>query len=138
MQTTQQVKSIHFFMTRGIKLLALCSWGYIKDHPFSRDNEVGAYDDGEHHNVPDSAYKTTTGADGKRTYVKRTLLWIPSKTHMKELPAIGGELHKIQAAEWILDGMDEDAAFTYIADAANTQQKEILAQLLSRRAIVVS
>ena len=37
-----------------------------------------------------------TGEDGKRTSVKRDLLFIPSKTHCKQLPAIGGELHNIQ------------------------------------------
>jgi hypothetical protein len=77
--------------------------------------------------------KVQTGHDseGKRTYEMRRLLWIPSKTHCKELPAIGGELHKIQAGEWLLE--DPDAKYCYIADAANSQQKEILAQLLSRR-----
>ena len=36
------------------------------------------------------------GEDGKRTSVRRDLLFIPSKTHCKQLPAIGGELHNIQ------------------------------------------
>lgn len=72
-----------------------------------------------------------TDAEGKRRYAKRRLLLIPGKTHMKELPAIGGELHKIQAGEWLLE--DEDASYCYVADAANSQQKEILAQLLFRR-----
>ena len=71
------------------------------------------------------------GAEGKRQYAKRKLLLIPGKTHMKELPAIGGELHKIQAGEWLLE--DEEASYCYVADGANSQQKEILAQLLFRR-----
>ena len=77
--------------------------------------------------------KVQTGynSEGKRTYEMRRLLWIPSKTHCKELPAVGGELHKIQAGEWLLE--DPDAKYCYIADAANSQQKEILAQILSRR-----
>ena len=37
-----------------------------------------------------------TGEDGKRASVRRDLLFIPSKTHCKQLPAIGGELHNIQ------------------------------------------
>jgi hypothetical protein len=73
-----------------------------------------------------------TGADGKRTYIKRTLPYIPSKTHCKELPAIGGELHKIQAGVWLLDDIGE-YNYCYIADGANSQQKEILAQIMSRR-----
>ena len=79
--------------------------------------------------------KVQTGhdAEGKRTYEMRQLLYIPSATHMKQLPAIGGELQKIQAAEWILEGLAEDASFCYIADGANSMQREILAQLLSRR-----
>jgi hypothetical protein len=36
------------------------------------------------------------GEDGKRTSVRRDCLFIPSKTHMKQLPAIGCELHNIQ------------------------------------------
>ena len=63
--------------------------------------------------------------------MKRDLLCIPGKTHMKELPAIGGELHKIQVGEWLLE--DIEAGYCYIADGANSQQREILAQLLSRR-----
>ena len=39
-----------------------------------------------------------TSEDGKRTSVKRDLLFIPSKTHCKQLPAIGGELHNIQVS----------------------------------------
>ena len=54
-------------------------------------------------------------------------LWI----HMKELPAIGGELHKMQVGEWLLE--DPDAKYCYVADGANSQQKEILTWLLSCR-----
>eukprot|EP00966_Prymnesium_polylepis_P069948 1626072-Prymnesium_polylepis.2 len=50
---------------------------------------------------------------------------------MKELPAIGGELHKIQVGAWLLE--DPEASYCYVADGANSQQKEILAQLLYRR-----
>jgi hypothetical protein len=50
---------------------------------------------------------------------------------MKELPAIGGELHKMQVGEWLLE--DPEASYCYVADGANSLQKEILAQLLYRR-----
>ena len=50
---------------------------------------------------------------------------------MKELPAIGNELHAMQVGAWLLD--DPEASYCYVADAANSQQKEILAQLLYRR-----
>ena len=72
-----------------------------------------------------------TNEDGKRTSVKRDLLFIPSKTHCKQLPAIGGELHKIQVGAWLLE--DLDANYCYIADGANSQQQEILTQIHSRR-----
>ena len=65
------------------------------------------------------------------TYVKRNLLYIPGKTHCKELPAIGGELHKIQAAKWLLE--DIDGSHCYVADGASAMQKEILTQLYYRR-----
>eukprot|EP00966_Prymnesium_polylepis_P337089 7391883-Prymnesium_polylepis.1 len=42
---------------------------------------------------------TGTDAEGKRMYEVKDVLFIPGKTHMKELPAIGGELHKMQASE---------------------------------------
>lgn len=64
--------------------------------------------------------------------VERTLIFVPGVTHFKELPAIGGELHKVQVAEWLLEDLD-DGCFCYIADGANSRQKEIYAQLLSRR-----
>ena len=70
-------------------------------------------------------------AEGKRRYGKRSLLYVPGKTHMKELPAIGAELHKIQAGQWLLE--DIDASHCYVADGASAMQKEILAQLYYRR-----
>ena len=79
------------------------------------------------------ARKVQTGIDanGKRTYAVRQLFYIPGITHMKQLPAIGGELHKLQVGEWLLQ--DPEGKYCYIADGANSQQREILAQLLSRR-----
>ena len=65
---------------------------------------------------------TGTDASGKRTYEVKEVLFIPCKTHMKELPAIGGELHKMQVGEWLLE--DPEAAYCYVADGANSQQKE--------------
>jgi hypothetical protein len=84
--------------------------------------------------LPSRTIMVQTGVDanGKRTYKKREVLYIPGKTHMKELPAIGGELHKIQVACWLLEGKGL-YSYCYIADGANSQQREILAQLLSRR-----
>ena len=70
-------------------------------------------------------------ANGQRVYEERYVLWLPGKTHCKELPALGGELHKLQLAEWLLE--DPDGNYCYIADGANSQQKEILGSLLSRR-----
>ena len=49
-----------------------------------------------------------TDADGKRIYEERDVPFIPGKTHMKELPAIGGELHKIQVGEWLMQDIDGD------------------------------
>ena len=84
--------------------------------------------------LPSREKKVCTGTDpatGERVYEVKDVLFIPGKTHMKELPAIGGELHKMQVAEWLLD--DPEANYCYVADGANSQQKEILAQLLYRR-----
>lgn len=72
-----------------------------------------------------------TNAQGVRQYERKELMYIPGRTHMKELPAIGGELHKIQVGSWLLQ--DADAHYCYIADGANSQQREIFAQILSRR-----
>ena len=63
------------------------------------------------------------GAEGKRQYAKRKLLLIPGKTHMKELPAIGGVLHKIQVGEWLLE--DDEASYCYVADGANPHHTTI-------------
>ena len=83
--------------------------------------------------LPSRPKKVLTGIDagGKRTYEVKDVLFIPGRTHMKELPAIGGELHKMQVGEWLLE--DPDASYCYVADGANSQQKEILTQLLYRR-----
>ena len=83
--------------------------------------------------IPSRRKKVLTGTDseGQRTYEVKDVLFIPGKTHMKELPAIGGELHKMQVGEWLLE--DPEASYCYVADGANSQQKEILAQLLYRR-----
>jgi len=82
--------------------------------------------------IPSRTKKVLTGtAAGKRVYEWKDVLYIPGKTHMKELPAIGNELHAIQAGAWLLE--DPEASYCYVADAANSQQREILAQLLYRR-----
>ena len=70
-------------------------------------------------------------ADGSTTSVMRTLHRIGGKTHFKELPAIAGEVHKIQLGEWLLE--DADANYCYIADGANSLQEELMAHLVSRR-----
>ena len=56
-------------------------------------------------------FQGPTGADGKRTYFNKSLPYIPSKTHCKELPAIGGELHKIQAGVWLV--LDDIGDYNY-------------------------
>jgi hypothetical protein len=82
--------------------------------------------------IPSRTINVRTGTiNGERTYEKRVVLYIPGKTHIKELPAIGGELHNIQVGCWLLEGIDE--CYCYIADGANSMQQEIYAQLLSRR-----
>ena len=78
-----------------------------------------------------SRKRKVSGPDG--TQVERELLYIrPGVTHFKDLPVIGGELHKVQVVEWLLEDL-EDGCFCYIADGASHHQKEIFAQLLSRR-----
>ena len=83
--------------------------------------------------IPSRKKKVLTGtnADGRRTYEVKDMLFVPGKTHMKELPAIGGELHKLQVGEWLLE--DPEASYCYVADNANSLQRDILAQLLYRR-----
>ena len=83
--------------------------------------------------LPSRQKKVLVGHDenGKRMYEVKHLLFVAGATHMKELPAIGGELHKLQVGEWLR--MDPEANYCYVADGANAQQKDILAQLLYRR-----
>ena len=83
--------------------------------------------------IPTRKVRVLVGRDaaGKRVYEEKDVPYIPGLTHMKELPAIGRELHKLQVGEWLLQ--DPDGNYCYIADGANSQQREILAQILSRR-----
>jgi hypothetical protein len=62
---------------------------------------------------------------------ERKLYYIPSRMHFKELGAIGGEIHNIQAGEWMAD--DPNANYCYVADGVSSLQQEIAAHLFSRR-----
>ena len=75
--------------------------------------------------IPSRPKKVLTGTDstGERVYEVKHVLFIPGKAHMKELPAIGGEIHKMQVGEWLLE--DPEASYCYVADGANSLQKEI-------------
>jgi hypothetical protein len=64
-------------------------------------------------------------------HVERNLFYIPSRNHFKELGAIQGEVHNIQAGEFMTD--DIEANYCYIADGANSLQQDIMAHLFSRR-----
>lgn len=73
--------------------------------------------------------------DGKMTTAKRNLLLLPGASHCKFLRAVMAQLNKLQAAEWmgdLLSDQDEQSC-CYIADGAESQQHEWLAQLLSKR-----
>lgn len=61
----------------------------------------------------------------------RQLTRVPGVTYSKSVLAIGGELHKVQVAEWML----EDAAgdYCYIADEAGFLQRSFFAHIYSRR-----
>jgi hypothetical protein len=61
----------------------------------------------------------------------RILKRIPGVTYFKAVPAIGGELHKVQVAEWFLD--DSVGDYCYIADEACMLQHSYMAHIYSRR-----
>ena len=73
--------------------------------------------------------------DGKRQSVERFLLYIPSATHVKEMAGVMNQLNKLQVGQWLLDYMESDAETSccYIADGAESQQRDFLAQMLARR-----
>lgn len=82
--------------------------------------------------IPDREIKVCVGTEsGKRMYEKKKVPYIPGNTHIKELPAIGGELHKIQAGDWLSN--DITGKYCYINDGANSQQKDEIVHILSRR-----
>mgnify|MGYP007048824905 CR=1 FL=1 len=61
---------------------------------------------------------TGTAVDGTRMYEVKEVLFIPGRTHMKELPAIGGELHKMQVGAWLHAGGGLPAVRTPLACGA--------------------
>eukprot|EP00966_Prymnesium_polylepis_P020799 478648-Prymnesium_polylepis.1 len=73
--------------------------------------------------------------DGKRSSVKKYVLYLPSATHVKEMAGVMYQLHKLQVGQWLLDYVqsDEETSCCYIADGAESQQRDFLAQMLARR-----
>ena len=73
--------------------------------------------------------------DGKPTSVKRFLLYLPGATHVKEMAGVMNQLHKLQVGQWLLEYMESDTETSccYIADGAESQQRDFLAQMLARR-----
>ena len=61
----------------------------------------------------------------------RLLKRVPGATYFKAVPAIGGELHKVQVGEWILE--DASGDYCYIADEAGFLQRSFFAHIYSRR-----
>jgi hypothetical protein len=72
---------------------------------------------------------------GVRQSVKRYLLYLPGATHVKEMAGVMKQLHKLQVGQWLLDYMESDTETSccYIADGAESQQRDFLAQMLARR-----
>ena len=68
--------------------------------------------------------------EGKMTYVERELLYVPSRTHVKEVCATLNAAHKLQIGTQLLETSD---GYCYTSDGAESLQSEWLAQLLSRR-----
>eukprot|EP00965_Chrysotila_dentata_P144110 4760603-Pleurochrysis_carterae.AAC.1 len=64
------------------------------------------------------------------THVEKELLYIPGKTHIKEVCATLNQAHKLQISTQLLEA---DDSYCYISDGAESLQTEYLAQLLSRR-----
>ena len=69
--------------------------------------------------------------DGKMTSVERELLYVPGKTHVKEVCATLNMAHKLQIGTQLLE--TEGDSYCYVADGAESLQSEYLVQLLSRR-----
>ena len=64
-------------------------------------------------------------------HVEKELLYIPGKTHVKEVCATLNQAHKLQIGTQLLEA---DDGYCYISDGAESLlQTEYLAQLLSRR-----
>jgi hypothetical protein len=72
--------------------------------------------------------------DGKRTSVRKRLLFIPGLTHVKHTAGVMYELNKLQVGEWLVDHLESDeTSCCYVADGAEAQQLERLGQILTRR-----
>jgi len=69
--------------------------------------------------------------NGKMTYVERELLYVPGRTHVKEVCATLNQVHKLQIGSELLEA--GDTKYCYIADGGESLQIDYLAQLLSRR-----
>jgi len=69
--------------------------------------------------------------NGKMTYVERELLYVPGRTHVKEVCATLNRVHKLQIGSELLE--TGDTKYCYIADGGELLQIDYLAQLLSRR-----
>jgi hypothetical protein len=69
--------------------------------------------------------------NGKMIYVERELLYVPGRTHVKEVCATLNQVHKLQIGSELLEA--GDAKYCYIADGGESLQIDYLAQLLSRR-----
>jgi len=69
--------------------------------------------------------------NGKMTYVERELLYVPGRTHVKEVCATLNQVHKLQIGSELLEA--GDTKYCYIADSGESLQIDYPAQLLSRR-----
>ena len=69
--------------------------------------------------------------NGKMTFVERELLYVPGRTHVKEVCATLNQVHKLQIGSELLEA--GDTKYCYIADGGESLQIDYLAQLLSRR-----
>eukprot|EP00965_Chrysotila_dentata_P061865 2049639-Pleurochrysis_carterae.AAC.1 len=64
------------------------------------------------------------------THVEKELLYVPGKTHVKEICATLNQAHKLQVSTQLIK---DDYGYCYISNGAESLQTEQLAQLLSRR-----
>ena len=69
--------------------------------------------------------------EGNMTFVSREVLYVPGRTHCKEVCATLNQAHKLQMGVLLLE--TEGDNYCYVADGAESLQSEWLAQLLSRR-----